>query len=160
MRLRIVAITLSLSTSALSGLGAQAARVGRLPVLAKPPASGGTCRRDSTNAQLRGAGVVRLIGFTMEDSSSHRLQSIGVDRYGAPVMLMATMGTRQARRGESETVTVFFGVNGGVIRGERMAFTTGVPTHLSDDRAGVALFAADTAAAVSLAKALLLRCDK
>jgi hypothetical protein len=101
-----------------------------------------------------------MIGFTMEDSSSHRLQSIGVDKNGAPIMLTALMGTRHARRGESETVTVFFGGNGAVIRGERMAFTTGTPARLSDDQKGLALFPTDTAAAIALARALRLRCEK
>lgn len=160
MRRKTIAIIVSLLTSSLGSAGAQAARIGRLPVLAPPPATGGTCRHDSVNAELRSAGIVRLISFSMEDSSSHRLQSVAIDRNGAVLFLSSMMGTRQARRGETETVSVFFDASGRVVNGKRSGFTTGLPTRLSDDRSDVALLRADTAAAIALARALRLRCDK
>jgi hypothetical protein len=118
-RLATITISLSLAIAGASSLRAQAARVGRLPVLQPPPHAGGTCLRDTTDAQLRSAGIVHTLGFSMEDGNRHRFQSIGVDSAGKVRMLMAMMGTRQERRGESERVTVFFGPNGSVVRALR-----------------------------------------
>ena len=70
------------------------------------------------------------------------------------------MGTRRARRGESESIGVFFDTSRRVVRGNRNAFTTGVPTHLSDDRNGLPLQATDTAAALALARTLRIRCGE
>jgi hypothetical protein len=76
---------------------------------------------------------------------------------GGSVMLTAMMGTDQGRRGESESVHVFFDTNGSIIRGRRRAFTTGTPTRLSDDRQ-LGLLPADTLAVRRLDAALRQRC--
>jgi hypothetical protein len=76
---------------------------------------------------------------------------------GGSVILMAMMGTDQGRRGESESVNVFFGTDGAIIRGGRRAFTTGTPARLSDDRQ-LGLLPADTLAVRHLDGALRQRC--
>jgi hypothetical protein len=98
-----------------------------------------------------------MVSFTSSDSASHHLVSLGMDAKGAPVMLMATIGTRQGRRSESESVSAFFGAHAAVVRGRRSAFTTGSPARLSDD-SQLALLPADTAAAQRLAGILRQRC--
>jgi hypothetical protein len=86
---------------------AQAAPIGRLPVLTLPPAGVGSCRNDPVTPALQRAGITRLVSFQSTDSSGHRLISLGMRGDGGAVMLMATMGTVEGRRGESESVNVF-----------------------------------------------------
>jgi hypothetical protein len=136
---------------------AQAARVGRLPVLEVPSAHVGTCRNDPITPDLRREGLARLVSFQAGDSMNHRLVSLGLDAKGGAVMLMAMMGTERGRRGESETVNAFFGHDGAIIRGSRSAFTTGVPASRADDRE-LGLLPADTLAVQRLVAALRQRC--
>ncbi len=70
---------------------------------------------------------------------------------------MAVMGTDEGRRGEAEYVSVFFGADGVVTRGQRRAFTTGTPAERSDDRE-LGLLAADTVAIRRLEAELRERC--
>jgi hypothetical protein len=135
---------------------AQAARIGRLPVLQLPNA-GGTCRLDAANAELRRSGIAQMLSFTTSDSNSHRLVSLGVSVSGAPVILTAMMGAKEDRRGETESVEAWFDRTGRVWHGRRNAFTTGTPARLADDR-HIGLLAADTLAAQRLAAALVKRC--
>jgi hypothetical protein len=125
--------------------------------LEAPPAGVGTCRNDPTNAALKHAGIARLLSLESNDASSHHLISLGLDAKGGAVMLMALMGTNQGRRGESESVDVFLGKDGSIVRGHRSAFTTGTPTRLSDDRQR-GLLAADTLGIRRLIAALRQRC--
>ena len=157
MRRAVSVLAIGVMMAAPNGIRAQQARVGRLPVLELPPTGIGTCRTDPVNTALRRGGITRMISFTSSDSTSHHLVSLGLDSNGRPVMLMAMMGDRQKRRGESESVSVSFGPEGTVVRGRRSAFTSGTPARLSDDRQ-LALFPADTIVARRLADALRLRC--
>jgi hypothetical protein len=136
---------------------AQAARVGRLPVLELPRRDVGSCRNDPAPAALQRQGIARLISFQSSDSSRHRLVSLGTNAKGGSVLIMAMMGTDQGRRGESESVKVFFNTDGAIIRGLRRAFTSGTPTRLSDDRQ-LGLLPADTLAVRRLDAALRQRC--
>ena len=157
MRHAVIFLAVALATGAPTSGVAQAARVGRLPVLELPAPGVGTCRKDPVTAALQREGVTRLVSFQSSDSSSHRLVSLGMNATGGAVMLMAMMGTEQGRRGESESVNVFFGSDGEIARGRRTALTTGTPARLSDDRQ-LGLLAADTLAVRRLAAALRQRC--
>jgi hypothetical protein len=135
----------------------QPARVGRLPVLELPPPGVGNCRTDPVSATLQRDGVARLVSFRSSDSSSHRLMSLAMDAKGRSIMLMSMMGTHQGRRGESESVQVFFGPDGAIRRGRRAAFTTGTPAQRSDDRQ-LSLLPTDSMAIRRLDAALRQRC--
>lgn len=150
-------LTIGALAAAPVAVDAQVARVGRLPVLELPPAPIGRCRTDPVNAALQRDGIVRLISFTSRDSASHRLVSLGMDAKGAPVMLMAMMGTAERRRGETESVNISFGPAGNVVQGSRSAFTTGTPARFSEDRQ-LALLPTDTVRALRLADAMRQRC--
>ena len=157
MRYVVAILVGALATIAPASAKAQAARIGRLPVLEAPSPIVGTCRDDPVNTALRRAGVARLVSLESADANGHRLISLGLTAKGKAVMLMALMGTRQGRRGESESVNVFLGSDGSVVRGRRSAFTTGAPTRLSDDRQ-LGLLASDTLAIRRLIAALRQRC--
>ena len=157
MRHGVVLLAVALATVAPTSGDAQAARVGRLPVLELPAPGVGSCRNDPVTAALQREGVARLVSFQSSDSSSHRLVSLGMNAKGGAVMLMAMMGTDQGRRGESESVNVFFATDGAIARGRRSAFTTGTPARLGDDRQ-LGLLATDTLAVRRLATALRQRC--
>lgn len=157
MRNRLILLAAILATIVSRRDDAQAARVGRLPLFDPPPAGSGICRSDPVSAALQRDGIVRLISFQSSDSTAHRLVSLGMNARGAPVMLMTMMGTEHGRRGETESVNVFFGGDGVVARGRRRAFTTGTPTRLSDDRQ-LGLLPADSLAAQHLVAALRQRC--
>lgn len=136
---------------------AQAARVGRLPVLEPPRAGVGSCRNNLLTGALRQGGLDRMINYRAADSNWHRLITLSLNVRGEPVMLMATMGTKDGRRGESETVGVNFGPGGTIERGRRSATTTGMPARVSDDRQ-LGLLPGDTLAARRLETALRQRC--
>jgi hypothetical protein len=157
MSYTVVRLAFTLSILAPSAAEAQAARVGRLPVLELPPAGVGTCRSDPVTPALQREGIARMISFQSSDSSGHRLISLGLNVKGASVMLMAMMGTEQGRRGETESVNAFFDRNGITVRGRRSAFTTGMPARRSDDRQ-LDLLPADTLALHRLDIALRQRC--
>jgi hypothetical protein len=157
MRYVVILFAAALATVASTSGDAQAARIGRLPVLGLPFPGGGSCRDESVTAALQRDGVTRLISFQSSDSSGHRLISLGMSAKGGSVMLMAMMGTDQGRRGEAESVNVFFGTDGAITRGRRSAFTSGTPARLSDDRQS-GLQPADTLAVRRLDAALRRRC--
>ena len=152
MRFLLVLTLTALCTPALSH--AQAARIGRLPLLDAVPKRHACGDADATR-DLRASGIVRVIMLT--DSVTGRLVSVSVDRRNRPAYLMAMMGTRQDRRGESETISVHFR-DGRPIHGDRSAFTSGTPSRLSDDRRGP-LFAQDTVRADSLAREVVRLCS-
>jgi hypothetical protein len=157
MRQGVLLFAVGLATVAPTSGDAQPAGVGRLPVLELPAPGVGTCRNDPLTAALQRQGVTRLVSFQSADSNSHRLISLAMNAKGGPIMLMAMMGTEQGRRGETESVNVFFGTDGAITRGRRSAFTSGTPARLSDDRQ-LGLLAADTLAVRRLAAALRQRC--
>jgi hypothetical protein len=157
MRHAVLCLAVAIATVASTSGAAQAARIGRLPVLEVPTPGVGSCRSDPVTAALQREGITRLVSFQSSDSSRHRLVSLGMNAKGGSVMLMAMMGTDQGRRGESESVHVFFDTNGAIIRGRRRAFTTGTPTRLNDDRQ-IGLLPADTLAVRRLDAALRQRC--
>jgi hypothetical protein len=133
---------------------AQPARPGRLPVLAAPPSTA-RCIVRSTSGDLRQSGIVRLLDvqFPAED----RLLSLGVDAKRRPRFLMGMMSTHEGRRGEGESVSVFFDDAGRLTRGRHDAYTSGLPTRLSDDRIGD-LLPGDSAQIVAVVRTLLRRC--
>lgn len=133
---------------------AQAARVGRLPVLATP-AVGARCAMMPTTRELRSSGIARL--FSIDEPGHPRLLTFGVSAVDKPLMLMAMMSTRQQRRSEGESVSVFFGSDATVRSGRRSAYTTGIPARSSDDRA-LGLLPTDSIEAISLVRALLRLC--
>ena len=157
LRHSVVLLAIVIATGVPTSGRAQAARVGRLPVLELPPPGVGSCRNDPVTAALRQGGIARLISFQSSDSGRHRLVSLGMNANGGSVMLMAMMGTDQGRRGETESVNVFFGTDGAITRGRRSAFTTGTPARRSDDRQ-LGLLPADTLAVRRLDAALRQRC--
>jgi hypothetical protein len=157
MRCTILYLTGILAACAPASASAQAARVGRLPVLEAPRDGAGACRADPVTPALQRAGIARIISYQSVDSNSHRLVSLGIDAAGNTIMLMAMTGTKNGRRGETESVSVFFGRDGTIIRGDRRAFTTGTPTRLSDDRQ-LGLLRTDTLAIRRLDAALRRRC--
>jgi hypothetical protein len=133
---------------------AQAARVGRFPVLAMP-ARGALCGTMPVTAELRSSGIARL--YNVEEPGRPRLLTVGVTAAGKPSLLMAMMSTRQGRRSEGESVTVFFGTDGRVRSGDRTAYTTGIPARSSDDKQ-LGLLPIDSAQAKSLTSVLLQLC--
>ena len=157
IRASVAVLAVALTMIAPTSSEAQAARVGRLPVLELPPADVGKCRNDPVNAALQRGGIARMVTVQSADSGSHRLISLGVNAKGGAVMLMASMGTSQGRRGESESVSVFLGGDGSITYGRRSAFTTGTPSRLSDDRQ-LGLLPEDTLAVRRLIAALRQRC--
>ena len=157
MRHGIVALTIVITMVAPTSSDAQAVRVGRLPVLELPPPGVGSCRNDPVTPPLQREGITRLISFQSADSSRHRLMSLGMNARGGSVVLMAMMGTNQGRRGETESVSVFFDADGTITRGRRSAFSTGTPARLSDDRQ-LGLLPSDTLAVRHLDVALRQRC--
>ena len=72
-------------------------------------------------------------------------------------MLMVMMSTHDARRGEGESVTVFFGDDDAIVRGDRSAYTTGMPARRSDDRR-LGLLPTDSAQVQAMARALVRVC--
>jgi hypothetical protein len=157
MRRDVVLLSVVFAALGPPASGAQAARVGRLPVLELPRPGIGNCRNDPVSPALQQGGIARLITFQSSDSSGHRLISLGTDAKRRSVMLMAMMGTKEGRRGETESVNVFFGNDGAITRGTRSASTTGTPARLSDDRQ-LGLLPADTLAVRRLEAALRRRC--
>ena len=151
--LRFVIIATVVASFPLRG-AAQPARVGRLPVLGTL-ARGALCNTMPITAELRSSGVGRL--FNVEEPGRPRLLTVGVTAAGKPFVLMAMMSTRQGRRGEGESVSVFFGSDGRVRAGDRTAYTTGIPARGSDDRQ-LGLLPTDSAQAKSLARALVRLC--
>lgn len=135
--------------------GAQAARIGRLSVLAPLPPSVKTCTRVVTSGELRRQGITRIFDVTEVPADRHL--SFGVDDAGTPHMLMAMMGTNEARRRESESVFAFLGPNGSIARGWRTAMTSGVPARIGDDRRS-GLLPADTSQIKALIRALRRIC--
>ena len=94
----------------------------------------------------------------MDDSSSGRLITLGTAPSGQPRILMVLVGDSTGpRRREAESVSVFFTPDGRVERGSRMAFTSGIPARSSEAR-NSGLLPADSARAVSLARAVGDRC--
>ena len=150
---RFVVVVAVVASLPLRG-AAQPARVGRLPVLGTP-ARGAVCETMPITAELRSSGVARL--FKVEEPGRARLLTVGVTAAGKTSMVMAMMSTRQGRRREGESVTVFFGSDGRVRSGNRTAYTTGIPARSSDDKQ-LGLLPADSAQAKSLARALLRLC--
>ena len=157
MRVR-TAVTLFVVNMVLaSGAQAQAARVGRLPVLAPMNAAAMRCRSLPMNAELRRSGMTS--GVMATDTAASRIVSLAMTSDGRPKMLMAMMSDSTGpRRRELETVTVMFDANGRVVTGSRSAGTTGVPARLSEDRRA-GLLPTDTASARALAAALR-RCSR
>jgi hypothetical protein len=148
-------VTLGLVTLAAMPGGAQPARVGRLPILTLPTQDARHCAALPVTRDLDREGIVHLV--TLNDSATHHFVSLAIDRSGEPKLLDAMMTTTEARRHESEAVTVGFDVYGKVMTGRRMAMTGGTPASTSEDRR-VALFPGDTTQIVSLVKAVRRLC--
>ena len=131
---------------------AQAARVGRLPVLAPMRASALHCQPLPMNADLRRLGVAT--GVMARDSVLSRTVSLAMTADGRAKLLIAMMSDSTGpKRRELETVTVTFDTAGRVVSGWRHASTRGVPARLSEDRRSD-LLPADTASALALANAM------
>jgi hypothetical protein len=127
---------------------AQAARIGRLPVLAPLRAATTRCRALPIDAALRRDGVAS--GVMATDSANSRLVTLTLAPDGRAKLLIAMMSDSTGpRRRESETVTVMFGRDGRVSGGKRTAAPIGTPAQRSEDRDG-GLLPADTALAEAL----------
>ncbi|MBM3908840.1 MAG: hypothetical protein FJ363_12305 [Gemmatimonadetes bacterium] len=146
-------LLLPLLLLAANPLQAQAARIGRLPVLAPMRAATTVCRALSVNAELRKRGITG--GVMAQDSGARRLVSIGTTSSGRVRTLHALMSDSTGpKRSEMESVSVRFDAEGRVQAGTHSAMTGGTPARLSEDRRG-GLLPSDTAQAVALAAALL-----
>lgn len=148
-----------LAVLAAAPIAAATAQIGRLPVLAALPATGGGCQPSPpVNDELRRAGITRIVGFNSESPS--RLVSVGVDAARRPLtLLVLTSVPAGGRRRVGEGVTVFFTPSGAALRGSRTYTTSGTPSSLSEDRRS-GLLPGDTAAAFALAQAVVQRCAR
>lgn len=152
MRLVAAVVILLGSTVASRGASAQAARVGRLPVLAPLSAASTTCRPTPLNEDMRRQGVTSAV--LASDSANSRSVSLVMTSDARPKVLFAMMSDSTGeRRREAEIVWVHFDADGRVASGSRSAMTEGVPARLSEDRRA-GLLPADTAQAIALANAL------
>ena len=133
---------------------AQAAPVGRLSLLDRLSHQA-RCTPRKPTADLRRAGIVRILNI--EEPGPRHLFSLGMAPRNTPRMLMVIASTRDGRRGEGESVTVFFGDTGVIVRGERSAFTTGTPAQRSDDRR-LGLLPRDSAQVLELVRAIRRLC--
>ena len=136
-------------------LPAQAARLGRQPVLGPISPASGHCQHAAPGPRVAGTSIKQFI--SLRDSVAHRLIGVGIDASGRARFLDAMMYEEQARRHETESVSIFFSPAGQIVRGERRAFTTGTPASRSEDRRGT-LLEGDTIAARELARAVIRRC--
>jgi hypothetical protein len=142
--------------AALAGpCGAQAARIGRLPVLQPLSSNVRACTSGVTPGELQRQHISRI--FDVTEAPTGRHLSLGVDDAGTPRALTAMLGTREARRGESESVFVFLGPNGSIVRGWRTAMTGGVPARVDEDRRS-GLLPGDTSQIKALVRALRRIC--
>ena len=132
---------------------AQAARIGRLPLLDTLSARL-ACVGAAPTPFLRQTGTVRILMLT--DSATGRVLTVGVGADQRPRYFLAMMGTRENRRSESESITANFHA-GRVTSGDRSAFTGGTPSRLSDDRRS-GLLASDTSSIAKLAPEVVRRC--
>lgn len=134
---------------------AQAVKVGDQPALA-PVAANTACKESAPNDALRRTGIAS--GLMVQDAD--RMISLWLSANGKPMNLHAMIGKAAGpRRRESESVAVAFDANGKVVRGDRTAFSSGVPAKLSDDRRA-GLLPTDTAAAIALVRSILARCHR
>ena len=151
----VVAILLA-SAFPRCGVGAQPARMGRLPLMEPLRSATIRCRTDlPLTAELRRQGMTSILEAT--DTVTGRSMSLLLSSGGHTKMLMSMMSDSIGARHEIEIVTVFFLPDGRVLRGSRMAMTSGVPARLSEDRRA-GLLPADTAGAVALARNIRQRC--
>ena len=136
---------------------AQAAHIGRLRLLSLP-AHGATCAATTASPALQHSGIVRV--FNIDEPGHPRLLSLGLTAAREPRMLLimrsTPVGDRQRKEGES--ITVFFDGAGAVTRGNRSAYTTGTPARRNEDQ-HASLFAADSALAQTMARALVRLCS-
>jgi hypothetical protein len=152
MRRSLVALFLILAL--LRRSHAQAAPVGRLRLL-DPPGEQARCVRHQTSEALRRSGIDQI--FNVEERGPRHLLSLGVTPHNTARLLMVAASTVQARRREGESISVLFGEDGAIIRGERSAFTTGTPARRSDDRK-LGLFPRDSAQVFALVRAIRTLC--
>lgn len=131
----------------------QAARIGRLPVLAPLRATGTPCGTAlPITAELQRDGIES--GVLVRDTLLARTVSLALTADGHAKVLLAMMSdSTGAQRRELETVTVVLGPDGRVLTGSRSAMTSGTPSRASEDRRG-GLLPADTAQAIALAAAI------
>jgi hypothetical protein len=134
---------------------AQAARPGRLPVLATFEAKDASCIPEAVSDDLQKLGVVSLVSVT--DSAHRRLASLAFASDYHPRMLYSSMSTRSGRRIEGESVTIFLANDGKIARGERRARTGGIPASSSEDRAQ-GLLPEDSSAALMLISSISNLC--
>jgi len=139
-----------------SALRAQAAHIGRQPVLGPISPASGSCRRALPSREVAATGIKEFI--SLQDSLAHRLIGVGTDASGRARFLSAMIYEPHGRRHESESVSISFSETGHLTHGERRGFTTGTPSNRSEDKRG-SLLAADTLAARDLARAVLRRCS-
>jgi hypothetical protein len=153
--LRNVVLGVTLCTGVSIPAAAQAARVGRLPLLAPLSSGAGRCESHAASAEMQRSSMARVLD--VKDTIAHRLLGLVVDSTNRWVMFQALMHARDRRRSEGESVTAFFTSRGTVAHGSRLAFTTGVPARTSDDRRA-GLLPADTAQVKVLAAEIVELC--
>jgi len=132
--------------------------IGRLPLLADLPASGGTCNVANTNSALRKSGMVRM--FMWSGDQPERLISVTTDGGGRPRSLHVLSSVPAGpKRREGESISAFLDAAGRVVRGDRSYYTLGVPARMSEDRHS-GLVPRDSMQAPALARAVLARCRR
>jgi len=132
--------------------------IGRLPLLADLPPSGGVCKVANANSGMQREGMVRLTMW--HGGSPERLISVSTDRARLPRSLSIMSSVPAGpKRHEGESLFALVDTGGHVSRGNRNYFTTGVPARMSEDRRG-GLFPGDSTQILGLAGAVLARCHR
>ena len=155
MRYNAPLATLAVVATLAGPSAAQPAHIGRLPLLATLSSNVHACTSVVTTGELRSQHITRIFDVTEVPTDRHL--SLGVDDGGNAQLFSVMMGTNHARRRESESVFVFLGPNGSIVRGWRTAMTSGVPARLADDRRS-GLLPADTSQINALIHALRRVC--
>lgn len=138
-----------------SRVDAQAARIGRQPLLDSLSSQRLQCRRLATTPAMRAQGIDSVL--SIDDRVHQRLIGVGLDRRDHVRFFNAMIGETSGRRRESESASVFFAEDGRIQRGERRAYTGGTPSRTSEDRSS-GLLAGDTLAVRLLARDVIRRC--
>lgn len=132
--------------------------IGRLPLLADLPTSGGACKVANTDSTLQRSGMVRM--FMWSGDEPERLISVTTDSGGRPRSLYVLSSVKAGpKRREGESISAFLDAAGRVVRGDRSYYTLGVPARMSEDRHS-GLLPRDSIQVSRLARAVLARCRR
>jgi hypothetical protein len=155
MNVKLILVAQLVCAGALQGQSAPP-EIGRYPVLDSLPRSG-SCQSAPMTPEMRSGGVTKLVA--LNDRTTDRMISLGVDQKNRPVMLIAFASKRFGERSQTERATILFDSTGRVLRGDRHYSTTGTPASSAEDRKW-GLLAVDSTRARTLASSLLVRCGR